>query len=394
MQAQPPFFKLMEGEKEIEIPFELLNDFILIKVKFKGYIPLNLIFDTGATNTIFFKKELTEIFNMPYDDNVRIYGSDLSNEVIAKVCRRVPFHLDGIGNYTQDILVLQENFFDLDKVTGYQIDGILGATIFKDYVFKIDYVNHMITVTPHPYSQRKLTGYTKVDIQLSDNKPYLSATTRTIGSTDPVTLNYLLDTGAAVSLLIHQNTSDSIYMPQNLINGVIGKGLGGDLQGFLGKIDRVNMDKFFFSNLVVSFQDIDTSNLKDIEIVRNGIIGNILISRFSVIFDYRNEVVYLKPRNKYNKKFKTDKSGLIIFAHGRNLDNYIIHRIIPESPADQAGLKEGDIIKTFQRLPTSMFSLQDINRKLQSRNGKKIRFIVIRDGEKKKVKFKLKDMFG
>ena len=133
---------------------------------------------------------------------------------------------------------------------------------------------------------------------------------------------------------------------------------------------------------------LDTSFLNN----RNGILGNMLLHRFILVFDYFREKVYLRPQRRYNKGFRYDRSGLTLIASGVGLNNFLISNILPHSPAAEAGLEVGDQIIGINGLNRRFYDLNHLNKVLQKRVGKRIRLKVIRNEQKKTFQFQLRDL--
>src|SRR5690606_26793970 len=72
-----------------------------------------------------------------------------------------------------------------------------------------------------------------------------------------------------------------------------------------------------------------------------GLIGNQLLKRFNTIFNYEKREIYLKPNSLYREPFERAYSGLELFYINGAI---VVGSIIPGSPADIAGLKEGDVV--------------------------------------------------
>ncbi|MDH3650765.1 MAG: aspartyl protease family protein, partial [Saprospiraceae bacterium] len=232
--------------------------------------------------------------------------------------------------------------------------------------------------------------YQKVDIDIYKNKPYISAIAK-LGSLE-IILRMLLDTGAALPLLLYTNTHEDLTLPETTITGHLGMGLGGFLEGYIGRIDHFQFGEFEYNSLIASFQELNIDSLLDLNLNKNGIIGNSMLKRFNYYIDYNHEILYIKANRKYRKRFQYDKSGLVIAAAGYNLRNYVIQRVIPGSPAQEAGLIEGDVIKKIQRIPATFYTLSGINSILSSRRGKKVHLTIHRDGQRVKKKLKLRDL--
>jgi len=392
LKSQTVGLEMKSGVDQIEIPFEYKNNFILIDIIFNNTLPLKFIFDTGAEYTIINKREITDLLGVSYEKEFRLLGSDMTTELIAYLCRGVNIDLNELHGSKQDILVLAEDYFRIEEFTGIDVHGILGANFFKRYIIKIDYRKRVIQFIKPEIFNSPNKDYHEVPARFTKNKPYVLCQTQIIADTI-LPLSMLIDSGASLALLIHTNSNRQINLPKTTIEGQLGMGLGGFLTGFLGRTHLLELNnKLAFQNVITSFQKItelnDTTHMNG----RNGVIGNLLLSRFTVMIDYPREKVYLKPRKKYNRGFKYDKSGLGIIASGSDFNEFIVTNVVKGSPADLAGVQKGDQILRLNLLSSSFYSLSHLTSILQGRDGKKIRMKIRRNGVKKKVIFRLKSL--
>lgn len=378
------------GKSKAEIPFEYKNNFILVKVWLNKFIPLNFIFDTGAEYTILAKREYTDLLGVEYGKEFSLIGADLSIELKAHLAKSIDIKLNGMSAPKRNILVLEDNYFKFEEYTGLVIDGILGADLFRHFVVKIDYKRQVLTFY-NPQNFELKSGYTPFSITTDDGKVFLK-TTIDFQDSLKIDANLLVDSGAGLSLLLHTNTHPDFKLPTTTITGNIGLGLGGFMEGYLGRIKSLQLPPFGFNNLITNFQELPP-RVDSISITnRDGIIGNGLLSRFEVIIDYLNHTLHLKPRKNYNRGFKYDRSGLVLLAGGDSFDKIEIRNVVPDTPAAEAGLLPGDEIVNINFIPVSLTSLPAINRKLQGKIGKKIRLAIKRDGKKLIKKFTLRDI--
>jgi hypothetical protein len=385
---------VLNGKSRIEIPFSYYQGFIILDVNFQFLLPLKFIFDTGAQNTIIFNKDDISIFQTQYSREISIMGADYSVEVKALIARGVNLTMNNREIMIQrDILVLKEDIVKLREIIGKDIHGILGANIFKGLIVEIDYRRRkLILHDPKQFNERKFRDFEKIPILVNNSKPYLNAKS-IINGFAADSLNYLLDTGASISLLHHSGEDTSIQVPENAIVGSLGKGIGGDVQGYVGIIDSFILSNDIVFNQPLSyFQQFDLEYNQD-HIFRHAIIGNMLLERFHLVIDYINHVLYLKPNKNFKKAFKYDRSGLSIIASGKNLNTYIVSSVVRGSPADQAGIIPGDIIKRYNWRPKFVISLSQLNSDLSGKVGKKIRLVIERDGQKIIKRFVLRDLF-
>ncbi|MDF1695683.1 MAG: aspartyl protease family protein [Saprospiraceae bacterium] len=389
--AQYSGLDLLGAKSKKEIPFKYVNGFLIVKVFYANFFELNFLFDTGASHNILFKKNVNDILGITYTDTILIGGADIHSKMKALVCRNIPMQLKDTDVILRDIIVLEQDFLDLEKVLGTRVDGILGGDFFKGLVVGIDHKKDKITIyNPNRFTPNR-KKFTEHAIDIHNYKPYLKSYTQIEGKGD--TLNYLLDSGASLALLIHANNDSNFQMPENVIIGNLGKGLGGDISGYVGLIDGLKIDQYAMSNIITSFQEIDSSFLESEQIIRDGIIGNVILSRFHIIIDYMREKLYLKSISKLEEEFEYDKSGMLIYALGEKLNQYYIKTIFPDTPAEEAGLLPGDKILKIGFWPSKFYSLSGMLGKLQAKEGKKIKITVERNGEKLKTQFRLRDPF-
>ncbi len=391
-QLQVRDLEIAKDADQVELPFEYVNDFIIVTVYFNEVLPLKFIFDTGAEYTLITKKEITDLLQVDYEKKFTIIGADLSTELFAYLATGVRLRIQDFAAINRSILVLEEDYFQFEEYTGINIQGIIGSDLFRRFVVKIDYRKQKITLIDPSTFVPPGKKYKKMDIEIYRHKPYIFAQTQMQNDTS-FNAKLLLDTGASLPLLLYTNTNEAITIPPKTIRSNIAMGLGGYIEGYLGRIQEIQIDEFTLNDVVTNFQDIllETDSLHQIN-DRNGIIGNRILNRFTIILDYVREDIYLSGRRKFDRKFKYDRSGMTVITTGKTLDTYTVTRVIPESPAGEAGVEAGDEIRVVNGWPVLFLSLDNINNRMRKRVGKQTRLILRRDGEKIKLSFKLRDL--
>jgi len=382
-------FNLQDYGGDVSMSFEAGSDFIMINVLFKNVLPLNFIFDTGSEHTILFKKEYADLLGVTYDKRIPLMGSDLSKQIYGYIARGIQLNLDNKYQTVSDILVLEEDYLKLEEFTGVNIDGILGANLFRHFVLHVSNRRQKVRFIDIA-SFKPPSRYDVVDIHIFKNKPYIMAQAR-LGS-DQVPLKLLIDTGAGLPVLLYTNTHPSLHLPEETLKGNLGRGLGGQLEGYIGRLDRFSFDEYEFSGIISSFQEINLENKEIMDLNRNGIFGNGLLRRFDYYIDYAAEKLYVKPNRRFRRKFKFDKSGLIVAATGRNLRDFVIQGVRDNTPAMAADIRRGDYVMKIEGIPTNIKTLSSINGILSSRAGRQVTMVIARGDERIKKKIKLKEI--
>lgn len=386
-------FSMPPGIKQMDIPFEYVNNFIILTVLFNKTIQLKMIFDTGAEHTILSKREISDVMQVPYEREFRLMGADLKTELIAYLARQIRLETPILPFVAprEDILVLQEDYFRFEEYAGVKVHGILSGQAFARYIFKINYQKRIITLYDREGFVLPDAGYKPVPVEVFRNKLYIN-TQVAFRSGDSTTVKLLLDTGAALPLLFFSNTDSLVHPPENAITSNIGMGLGGYLEGFVGRTPTLHIGDFKQEGIVTYFQQLDTAQDLSYLNKRNGLVGNMLLNSFYVLIDYYGATIWLKPSYNYKKHYLYDRSGLNIIAGGISLNRFTVQGVIANSPASEAGILPGDRITWVNALPVGLLGLSELQHCFQKRVGKKVKVVLRRDGKRIKKTIRLRDL--
>ncbi|MEZ4919229.1 MAG: PDZ domain-containing protein [Saprospiraceae bacterium] len=389
-QAQTGF-RILDNKKYVEIPFEYKNNFIILTINFKNIMPLRFVFDTGAEHTVLAQRSYADLFNLPFEQEFRVAGSDLKQPLIAYLVRKVPFLIpDKIFAPGEDILVLQEDYFRFEEYAGIEIHGILSANAFSNYIIRINYQKRIIElIDPTIFKVPK--GFEPLDIELSRNKIYLN-TNLEVATDSVAPAKLLIDTGAGMPLLLFTNTHPLLSPPDQVVPSNIGMGLGGYIEGYTGRIKQLDMLPFKQTEIVTYFQELDSLTDYSYLNKRNGLIGNTILERFILTIDYNEEKIYLKPSRLYSEKFLYDRSGISVIASGEKLNHFMVSNIVPKSPAADADIRRGDQLLRVGGFPSSWHTLHSIQSYFLKKAGKKLVIVIRRDGKRIKKKIVLRDL--
>ncbi len=375
-------FQLTKRRKVARIPFEFQANLVIVPVKINNSDTLRFILDTGVSSILLTDAKIAEKQKMKFVRNVKISGAGEGDAIEAGIVLENTITMGDMIGYRQNIVVLKEDILKLSEFVGKPIHGIIGYDIFNRFAVTLDFsINEIILENPEHYKYKPSKGE-RFPITIEDNKPYLS-TIELINDKQNLPLKVILDTGAGHAISLDANRSNGIPMPEKVVKAQLGRGLSGIINGNLGRIPMLKVGKFEMKNLVASFPDSSSYKIRGLELTeRQGNIGCEFLRRFKVTFNYRDQYVVLKPINRRMKEpFEHNMSGIELVAKGDDYHEYTIDRVIENSPADDAGLLQGDKVVFINNKSSHEITISEIYRLFQKGEGKNISLIMTREGK-------------
>ncbi|MCE2995099.1 MAG: aspartyl protease family protein [Cyclobacteriaceae bacterium] len=385
-------FSLPDGVNRIDIPIEIHNNLIVVPVILNNRLPLKFIIDTGVRTAILTQKVYSDILNLSYTRKYSLSGPGGQKLVDAFITSNVTFDMPGVHGQGHSMLVLQEDYLELKNSMGTDVHGILGYELFSRFVVMIDYeAKKMILMRPENFKPKK--SYQALPIRIEDTKPFVELTI-SVRDSSQITAKFLVDTGASHGLLIEEDSDKRLRMPDKNISSILGRGIAGIITGKISRTKLLKFGKYELNDLITSFPDDyayrDSVGSKNFT-PRNGSVGGDLLSRFTVIFNFPGEMMYIKKNASFKKKFYYSLSGITLRAKGPKLREYEISDVRTNTTAAAAGLKVGDVIVSVNGVRVSDYELSYVNNFFNSKPGRKIKVEILRNGEKMKKEFILEN---
>lgn len=385
------------GNDRLTLPFEFSQNLIIIPARINHSEILQLVLDSGITNTII--TGLAETDSIPFKTarKIKVGGLGDGTPIEAfyskgnqiEIIHPEDTLLDITGS-NLDIYLLETDQFELSRQLGVRVNGLVGSDLFENFIISIDPINKEITFyNRENYNFKKSTrSFSKVPLKIKNEKAYID-----VGmlqeNDSALTVKLLIDTGASLSFWIAPIADSSIVLPKETVRSLLGQGLNGAITGVNGRVKKAQIGPYIFKNPIVSYPDSSSVSGLTLNADRHGSLGNDILRRFSVIFDFQDSAIYLKPNKWFKTDFTYNRSGMDVEKPHPMIPVYSIFSIIPGSPADQAGLKPGDQIESINYLSAYHLRLDDINSILYGEGGKSVFLRIDRNGEKLKVKFHL-----
>lgn len=258
-------------------------------------------------------------------------------------------------------------------------------------------------------------------------KPYVNVVAN-FSDTISVNSKLLLDTGGSDALWLFENKEAKISVPQLFFDDYLGQGLNGNIYGKRSRIKSLQIGKFELKNITASFPDTLSLSQSMRHFSRRGTIGSETLKRFYLIIDYPNKKITFKKNSKFfDEEFNYNMSGIEVAYNGQMLVSekvikdfqtssgnkvsnaergitidyeygYVLSLkpsiqvtdIRKNSPAELAGVQEGDYLLEVNGKPIYSYSIQDLMSLFYEKEGREIELIVDRNGYRFSFNFKLK----
>jgi hypothetical protein len=285
------------GDADLSIPFELERNRIILPVRFNRSPLLRIVLDTGMhfQGLLLYDKNLTDQLEPEDAIEVKVPGAGSGPPAVAVMADSASFFAGPVEFRDQRIIILQDG-----RMEGVPSDGVTGYSLFGNYIVRIDYDRMMIDLyDPEQFQPDPEKKW--IPLTFRGNRiPWVEAAVSLQGEADiPVSMYIDLASGEALELLIREEMK--YELPEDLEAVHLGTGLSGDIYGYQGRVASFRLGEFRLPDVSAAFAPGEVRSKQE---GADGVIGNGLLDRFNLVFDYRNERLYLEPNDRFDRPFE------------------------------------------------------------------------------------------
>jgi len=371
-------YQFVDGTNAENIPFRYIGSHVYISVNVGGKERLWAI-DTGAAMSVL-NRAFAEQLGLPLEGSLA--GQGAGGTVEATFTRLPPFRVANIQFREQTVAVMDMN--ELIRRVGVDMVGILGFDFLSRFVTRVDFANELVSFyDPKTF---EYTGDGKVmDIHIQNSQFEVPATLD--GAHSGV---WLFDLGAGGVFL------DGCYARREGFADRPGKVAMGHGAGNEYQTKSIMCDSIQFAGYTVyspeidfSYGGTDTTFTAD----RIGVIGNTLFRNFVLYIDYAGERLIVEKGDKFNQRWPEDRSGLQI-AWTMNRDGIEVTYVSPTTPADKAGFRKGDRLKSINGLRAALLDgVIAVRELLKADPGTQYEVVVERGEKEEMLQLELAELF-
>ncbi|MCC9135328.1 aspartyl protease family protein [Pontibacter silvestris] len=366
--------------KHVTIPFKLVHNLIIIPVKINNSTELNFILDSGVKNTLITRLYYSDSLNLNHTNKLYLNGLGTGYDIEAIHSTGNTMSLPGIRGDNHEVYVLLEDIFNLSTRMGMPMHGIIGYDIFKNFVVKINYSSKRLTLyRPDIYVKTKKRAE-EYPLHLDKSKAYIFANINQHNG-DSLKVKLVIDTGASHSLSLYLPSDNRISLPPKVMEAYLGRGLNGDINGKIGRLNSFKIGKYELLNLPASYPDKEAIQLAINLSNRNGNLGSEVLKRFDVLFDYPHKRLVLIPNKKFKEPFHYNLAGFEVSTPLPGTNLYIVSNVVDNSPAKQVGLQPGDQLLLINGKSCSDLQLTEVLEMLESKPGRKLKMKLRRESQ-------------
>ena len=355
----------------VRTPFELLANSPYVNVKVNGKGPFTFALDTGSIDSPLASETLSELGIQPKDTTG---GVELTFEGGLRV------KTEGGGT------VSMAGLWPLIKRRFY---GDIGYDVLKHFVVEFDYEKKVMTFyDPTKYEYAGSGAVLPATMEMGYD-PQIDGELRIAGS-PPIRTRFTIDTGAGGTVVttplvkrhnLTERLTQKVPFPGPGVNGMV-------FDTLVARVMEIGLGGYSVEKPLIALS-LDTDGVFTMESMGVNLGGNIL-QRFSMIVDYPHKQVILQPNSQFHEPFPADASGLVLKAQGDEFKTVIVVGVVPGSPADEAGIQEGDIISGIDGESTDKYALWQIQDLLKTSGKERTITLLKKDRRLTAVKIKLR----
>lgn len=250
--------------------------------------------------------------------------------------------------------------------------GVIGYDVLSRFVVTIDYDRHVVEL--HDPATFRADGLGEsLPLVLQGPIPAVMATLD--GKHRGL---FRLDIGSSSTVDLHGPFVERNGLAKRLRHGVAvaGAGFGGTFESRLGRLRRMSIGPHAWRDPMVQLSFAREGAFASEDFAGN--IGNRVLERFRVTFDYDGHRLWLTPGARAHVRDSLSRAGVMI---GRVGETFEVMSVLPGSPADRAGLGPEDEILSVDGRAMSEWRHEDLEALLdRGMPGREVPVVVRRDG--------------
>ena len=369
------------GPGAVTLPFQLIDNRIFVPVTVEGRGPYQFIFDTGGRNVL--------DLGVARELKLALEGADAAEGAGASAQQAWQAH---VGETTLGAVRMREQDFvvtslePIRRAIGFRrFDGVVGAELLSRFVIDIDYAQQRLTFND--------AATWTPDAALGPGLPldFVGDIPTIAGAVDGIKGRFLIDTGDRSSLTLFgpfvERHKLRVKYPRK-VQVVTGWGIGGPIPADVTRVGVLQFAGHTVGAVVARMPLLKSGGFASTDAA--GSIGTGVLKRFRAVFDYRHKRMFLAANPGPGAVDPADRSGMWLSLAD---DGFVVSSIVSGGPADQSGIKVGDVVTAVNGAAAEQVFLVELRERLKSDPaGSVVRFAVRRGQAQRSADVTLRDL--
>ncbi len=348
------------GGNVAEVPATFSENLVFLPANLNGSEPSLFVLDTTAPETSVDPKRAQEI-------------GIAANQPVALI-------FPGVGFPFRSLPQLPRAAFGAD--TGKQYSGTIGADVLSRAVIAIDYARQTVQFfDPATY---KYQGHAAVlPLSFSNGMPVIHTKFAT-PKKKQVEADFAIDTALIAGIAISRKFSEAhrVFRQKGKIAQAYDPQLTGGENVSLFRLRYFKIGGSAAEDPIAELSSSKLAGTADPKLA--GVIGAGLLQRFNIVLDYPHKQVVFEANSNFKNYDEEDKSGIALVATGPGLKALQVAHVVPNSPAAEAGIQQGDIIAGIDDEAAADISLASA-REMFRDVGHKYKLLIQRGDQTKEI---------
>ena len=355
------------------------NGNALLKVRVNNSLPLNFTLDTGSDVFAILTSNQANSLGLIARNKYKVGIAANVGEIEAATIPSANLSMPGVEALNQRIEVIMSDDATANES---KIDGVLGLEFLKKFVVEVDYEAQTLTLFAPEKYEYKGTGEV-IAIKIKDGTPMVRLKMTTSGGKS-IEDYFEVDNGMSATLALRTPAVKKygLLAQTQTIEAPIDIEAGGEYRRRLGRLKSLQLGHFIIENPTVSLSE----NVEG----EGGILGEEILRRFKVIFDFSHHRMILEPNSHFKEPYEEDMSGISVTPEENSgVKVFRVRQVVANTPGSDAGLQADDLITAVDGQPSATLTEGRIERMFMQ-EGREVDLTIRRSEKQVRVRLKLR----
>ena len=363
----------------LDVPFYNTENAIVVDAVVNGR-PVSLMFDTGFSGTVVVSSSV-DVGPSTGKMTLRDFVGELEANTVK--LKSLQLGAKSIPIDSGKEIVQQPG--DFSESYGRHVDGILGLGALKDNVFTIDFEHSKFIFRPSTYDISKMVPDNKKTFLQKLLPIGNSSLEMFVGTPAGKTMTLALDTGNAFYATTHRDVLERVGLWETNKPHKFAKLSGvasGAVESWSMKMPPLTIFGVPTPPSIWDIIDLPSSSAEG-----DGTVGHGFLKNFNITVDFTRRRVWLENFRGPLANTEDGDVGLSAGYDPRSKRTIVAH-VTPDSPADAAGIKEGDSVLMIDGEDLVRVGYVKFRGLMEGKVGTSVRLAISHEGSLKRIELK------